>query len=179
MSLPALGGQYLDGSPRSQWTRFGFRGRAAGPGLDPLSCVLRRLRGDPRRWFGIWRSDLTLALYRRGEVTSPLRAGAVILATGAREQMVPFPGWMLAGRDDGGRGTVAGEAPRRHPWAPGLACRFGAASASGGCPAGRARRRSCGYSGSDPPAGMAAARPGGVGQLGSPDRRPPLRQCAP
>ncbi len=41
--------------------------------------------------------DLTLSLYHRGEVTSSLRVGAVILASGAREQVVPFPGWTLPG----------------------------------------------------------------------------------
>ena len=65
--------------------------------------LLRKCVADaPVRWRSetlVWHlgSDLTLALYRRGEVTSPLRARAVILATGAREQMVPFPGWTLPG----------------------------------------------------------------------------------
>jgi NADPH-dependent 2,4-dienoyl-CoA reductase/sulfur reductase-like enzyme len=94
--LPTLGGQYLAQRP-------------AMDGHAPVSVaeqtgqdLIRNLRSAPVEWRSetlVWHlaGDLTLSLYRRGEVTSPLHARAVILATGAREQMVPFPGWTLPG----------------------------------------------------------------------------------
>ena len=167
--LPVLGGQYLVDGP-------------AANGPAPVSAaqqqgqdLIRKLRSVPVEWRSetlVWHlgSDLRLELYRRGEVTSPLHAGAVILATGAREQVVPFPGWTLAGRDDGGRGTTAGEAPRliagqagscwpvrgrccfrRRPDWPSTAPKWWAFW--------RRRTRPC----------MAALRPGGVAKLGSLD----------
>ena len=170
----SLGGQYLVAGPQ-RTAAAGFRGPAAGPGSDPqiAFCAGR-----------VAIRDAGLAPGKRPEagVVSQGR-GHLVPASWSRDTGLrrPRAGGSLprldaAGRDDGGRGATAGEAPRRHPGAPGLACRFGAASASGGRPAGRARRRSCGHSGSDAPGRVAAARPGGVGQLGSPDRRLPLRE---
>ena len=93
---PAAGGQYLVDRP----------GESAPPSVSAAErrghALLRRLADAPVAWRAetlAWHleSDLTLWLYRRGEATSPLRAGAVILASGAREQAVPFPGWTLPG----------------------------------------------------------------------------------
>ena len=94
--LPALGGQYLMDRPA-------VNGHASVSAAEQQGRdLIRKLRSAPVAWRSetlVWHlaGDLTLALYRRGEVTSPLRAGAVILASGAREQMVPFPGWTLPG----------------------------------------------------------------------------------
>jgi NADPH-dependent 2,4-dienoyl-CoA reductase/sulfur reductase-like enzyme/bacterioferritin-associated ferredoxin len=94
--LPSAGGQYIVGqSGRNPHRAFSITERH---GDELLRCVA----DAPIRWWPetlVWHlgSDLTLSLYRRGEVTSSLRAGAVILATGAREQVVPFPGWTLPG----------------------------------------------------------------------------------
>jgi thioredoxin reductase/bacterioferritin-associated ferredoxin len=93
---PSAGGQYIVGqSGRNPQRAFSITERH---GDELLRCVA----DAPVRWRPgtlVWHlaSDLTLSLYRRGEVTSPLRAKAVILATGAREQVVPFPGWTLPG----------------------------------------------------------------------------------
>jgi NADPH-dependent 2,4-dienoyl-CoA reductase/sulfur reductase-like enzyme len=93
---PVAGGQYIVDQPgRNPLRAFSVTERH---GDELLRCVAEA----PITWWPetlVWHlgSDLTLSLYRRGAVTSPLRAGAVILATGAREQVVPFPGWTLPG----------------------------------------------------------------------------------
>ena len=80
---PSAGGQYIVGqSDRNPRRAFSVTERH---GDELLRCVA----DAPVRWLPetlVWHlgSDLTLGLYRRGEVTSPLRARAVILATGAR-----------------------------------------------------------------------------------------------
>jgi NADPH-dependent 2,4-dienoyl-CoA reductase/sulfur reductase-like enzyme len=91
--LPAPGGQYLVGE---------------GAGAHPVSAaerqgvdLLARLpqAGVETRFETlVWNlsGDLLLALYRSGRVEY-LAAGAVILAAGAREQVIPFPGWTLPG----------------------------------------------------------------------------------
>jgi NADPH-dependent 2,4-dienoyl-CoA reductase/sulfur reductase-like enzyme/bacterioferritin-associated ferredoxin len=94
--LPAPGGQYL--VDRS--------GEASHPPISAAERQGQDLLQNPRsasieeRFETlVWHlsSELSLALYRRGEVTSTLQAGAVVLASGAREQTVPFPGWTLPG----------------------------------------------------------------------------------
>ena len=93
--LPALGGQYLADHPT-------VNGHAPVSAAEQQGRdLIRKLRFASVAWRSetlVWSlaGDLTLALYCRGEVAS-LQAGAVILATGAREQMVPFPGWTLPG----------------------------------------------------------------------------------
>jgi NADPH-dependent 2,4-dienoyl-CoA reductase/sulfur reductase-like enzyme len=94
--LPASGGQYLAEG-------------GVGDGHPPVSAAERqgqdlvgRLCSAPierRPETLAWNltGDLTLSLYRRGAAVSELRAGAVILASGAREQVLPFPGWTLPG----------------------------------------------------------------------------------
>jgi NADPH-dependent 2,4-dienoyl-CoA reductase/sulfur reductase-like enzyme/bacterioferritin-associated ferredoxin len=94
--LPVLGGQYLvDGLAANEPAPISA---AQQQGQD----LIRKLRSAAVEWRSetlVWHlgSDLRLELYRRGEVTTSLQAGAVILASGAREQVVPFPGWTLPG----------------------------------------------------------------------------------
>ena len=93
---PAPGGQYL--VDRAVTNQYPPISAAERQGQD----LIRKSRAAPVEWRFetlVWNltGDLNLALYRRGEVTSPLQAGAVILASGAREQVVPFPGWTLPG----------------------------------------------------------------------------------
>jgi thioredoxin reductase/bacterioferritin-associated ferredoxin len=98
--LPHPGGQYLVQMAGA------LRTPAAHPpvssaerrGLD----LLRAMADARLEWWGetlVWHLDADLRVwsYRRGEATSFLRAGAVILASGAREQAMPFPGWTLPG----------------------------------------------------------------------------------
>ena len=94
--LPAPGGQYL--VDRTNEAHHPPVSAAERQGQD----WIRGLRSAPIEWRSetlVWHlaSDLTLALYGKGEATSTLQAGAVILASGAREQVVPFPGWTLPG----------------------------------------------------------------------------------
>ncbi len=93
--LPGPGGQYLADHPAP----------AAHPPIAVTERrgleLLCRLAGSPvelRTETVVWNlsADLTLALYRRGELEQ-LAAQAVVIATGARELVVPFPGWTLPG----------------------------------------------------------------------------------
>ncbi|MCX6028057.1 MAG: NAD(P)/FAD-dependent oxidoreductase [Chloroflexi bacterium] len=93
--LPGPGGQYLTDHHAS--AVHPPVANAERRGLD----LLRRLADSPvalRTETVVWSllADHTLALYRRGEVEQ-LTAQAVVIATGARELAVPFPGWTLPG----------------------------------------------------------------------------------
>jgi NADPH-dependent 2,4-dienoyl-CoA reductase/sulfur reductase-like enzyme len=86
---PAPGGQYLTGSnPVSPAERQGMHllERLPQAGVETrFETLVWNLTGD-----------LTLALYGQGHVEY-LHAGTVVLASGAREQAIPFPGWTLPG----------------------------------------------------------------------------------
>lgn len=88
------GGQYLKGAhhsaglPRALATEH--KGHAL---LDQLSRLDIELRTETLVW-GV--EGLRLALYHSGTLDW-LEAGAVVVATGARELVVPFPGWTLPG----------------------------------------------------------------------------------
>ena len=88
------GGQYLKGAHRSADLPRALATERKGHALlDQLSGLDIELRTETLVW-GI--EGLRLALCHSGELDW-LEAGAVIVATGARELVVPFPGWTLPG----------------------------------------------------------------------------------
>lgn len=97
----APGGQYLvkqPGAPSaiSAAERQGrdlLRSLAQPPTRDRIGVV--EWRSETLVWHA--ERDLKLWLYCKGAVAAPLQAGAIILASGAREQVIPFPGWTLPG----------------------------------------------------------------------------------
>jgi len=92
---PRPGGQYLKGAPpltaQTPASATEQRGRMLLRDLDGLSVDLRM---ETLVW-GI--EGLQLALYSPHDGLDRLEAGAVVVATGARELAVPFPGWTLPG----------------------------------------------------------------------------------
>jgi D-hydroxyproline dehydrogenase subunit alpha len=87
------GGQYL--------TRRTMPARRAGSAERQGYVLRQRVAQLPVAWTPetlVWHidRDRTLHLYR-GRRTGLLQAQAVVLACGAREQSVPFPGWTLPG----------------------------------------------------------------------------------
>ncbi len=106
--LPVPGGQYLAQDPKSQE----LTGRSdfipnLHPNLHPSRAerqgrdLLRRLQAAAVDWLPgalLWclSGDLSADIYSHG-ATGRVAAGAVILASGAREQFIPFPGWTLPG----------------------------------------------------------------------------------
>jgi D-hydroxyproline dehydrogenase subunit alpha len=91
---PAAGGQYLVGNDVGQ--------SAAVAATERLGAYLLRqvvTAGiDWRLGSTVWDLDsrLTLRLFSHGQATA-LKTRAVVLACGAREQVIPFPGWTLPG----------------------------------------------------------------------------------
>ncbi len=105
---PRPGGQYFKRAApaftldRTRLSREHDRGEAMRAAMDhPRISVL----SDTLVW-GIF-DDHTLMLYRGG-ASQALRAGAVVLATGAYDRPVAFPGWTLPGvMTAGGAQTLA------------------------------------------------------------------------
>ena len=100
---PTLGGQYYKQLPN------GFRltsAKAEGTELNEGAAAIDRLRASKVETlvgvlvWGIF-EDRTLALYR-SDATERLRARQLILAPGAQEVPVAFPGWTLPGVMMGG-----------------------------------------------------------------------------
>jgi NADPH-dependent 2,4-dienoyl-CoA reductase/sulfur reductase-like enzyme len=98
-----LGGQYYKQAPGA----FGIRDpRAEGRQYAEGADLIRRLAASPVEvmldtlLYGIF-DERTLALCR-GERTEEIRAKALILAPGAQEMPVAFPGWTLPGVMMGG-----------------------------------------------------------------------------
>jgi NADPH-dependent 2,4-dienoyl-CoA reductase/sulfur reductase-like enzyme len=106
--LSAPGGQYLVGSGAIDRPAGGEAINRLTSEHPPVSATERCGMGlldrlpqanvETRFETLVWHlsSDLTLALHQRGRVEY-LSAGAVVLASGAREQVIPFPGWTLPG----------------------------------------------------------------------------------
>ncbi len=74
-----------------------------GPAVGPYARMLEGLPGEVERWYsaevtilrrdgGAWQA----MILREGHLTE-LRAHSIVLATGAREVVTPFPGWTLPG----------------------------------------------------------------------------------
>jgi NADPH-dependent 2,4-dienoyl-CoA reductase/sulfur reductase-like enzyme len=87
---PRPGGQYLQGDDHNQSSSTERRARAL---LTELSSHAIEVRTETLVW-GL--EDKTLALYG-AEGPESLKAQSLILATGARERVLPFPGWTLPG----------------------------------------------------------------------------------
>lgn len=103
---PAAGGQCLVDRPTVIHPSFTAAERQGNQLLKRLAEVVRaddtlRIRWCPETLVWHLSGDLKLALYRRGEdrgeASWSLQAQAVILASGAREHVVPFPRWTLPG----------------------------------------------------------------------------------
>ena len=117
-SSARLGGQYF----RQPLVDDGAGSSPAGPGLPArFHGLVANARVELRLGCNVWsasRTDTGFALLLDGGPTPLLRSRAVVLATGASELTLPFPGWELPGVMTGRRrpGTAqVPEAPRRQP----------------------------------------------------------------
>lgn len=84
--------------PRGAAGRWLDRLRRAGVSLLPGAAVIDATREPPRESHGRGRgaSPIRLVAERAGEPIV-VHAGALVIATGARERFLPFPGWTLPG----------------------------------------------------------------------------------
>jgi D-hydroxyproline dehydrogenase subunit alpha len=96
------GGQYLSGQPN----KGGFQTQAERDGSLLISRLTELCRvGQVAVWWGatVWNLNanltamISLDAAPGGARTERVQAGAIVLATGARETVVPFPGWTLPG----------------------------------------------------------------------------------
>jgi NADPH-dependent 2,4-dienoyl-CoA reductase/sulfur reductase-like enzyme/bacterioferritin-associated ferredoxin len=117
--LPAPGGQYLidHAAMNGRTASGGWATAAERHGTELLSRLSQTDLIETRFQTLVWNltGDLTLALYQQGQAEY-LSAGAVILASGAREQVIPFPGWTLPGVMTVGAAQLLA---KRHRIAPG------------------------------------------------------------
>jgi NADPH-dependent 2,4-dienoyl-CoA reductase/sulfur reductase-like enzyme/bacterioferritin-associated ferredoxin len=90
---PRLGGQYLRGAHRRQTTPLTHTESRARKYLEQLSHAPVTLRTGTLVW-GI--EGKTLAIHGTNGC-GELEAEAIIIATGGREKVLPFPGWTLPG----------------------------------------------------------------------------------